>query len=440
MFVWNHFTNDARVLRACTALAGAGYEVDLVAIHDYKDENLLKRESFPEGFSVYRVNGQLPKIIGYPLGALGRVGAVLWSNVLLLVLFLIAAGVVVFLFPMLIILLSVGAILSFSKVRVVFLRSYIFIQMIWLGFGKRYDVYHSNDLNTLPQGVICSKMKFSKSRRKKLIYDSHEVQTSRTGYSTWFHGRLERFLVRFADRMISENHTRAAYTKELYGFYPAVVHNYPFVSKPEEVLQVDLHEVLGICKEEPILLYQGGVQIGRGLDKIIEAVPLFKRGVVVFIGDGRIKGELEKKVSEMGLEDRVKFMPKVPVGELIRYTPNGYLGFQVLNNVCFNHYSALSNKLFEYMMSGVPVIACSFPEISWVVKKERVGICVDSHCHESIAHGVNYLLDHPEVREEMRKNCFAARVRYNWDREKMALLKVYGIADGGSERSEVRAE
>lgn len=59
----------------------------------------------------------------------------------------------------------------------------------------------------------------------------------------------------------------------------------------------------------------------------------------------------------------MKFIPKVPLEDLPKYTKNAYLGFQVLNNVCFNHWSASSNKLFEYMMAEVPVIACSFPEI-----------------------------------------------------------------------------
>lgn len=65
----------------------------------------------------------------------------------------------------------------------------------------------------------------------------------------------------------------------------------------------------------------------------------------------------------MGLEEKIRFIPKVPLAELPKYTKNGYIGFQVLNNVCFNHYSASSNKLFEYMMSQVPVVACNFPEI-----------------------------------------------------------------------------
>ncbi|MGM9987718.1 MAG: glycosyltransferase, partial [Bacillaceae bacterium] len=123
--------------------------------------------------------------------------------------------------------------------------------------------------------------------------------------------------------------------------------------------------------------------------------------------------------------DRVKFLPKVPVRDLHKYTKNAYLGFQVLNNVCFNHYSASSNKLFEYMMSGIPVVACSFPEIQRVVEEEQVGVCVDSHDAMSIAAGVNRLLDDVALRNEMATNAYKARHTYNWSNEKEFLLDIY---------------
>ena len=54
----------------------------------------------------------------------------------------------------------------------------------------------------------------------------------------------------------------------------------------------------------------------------------------------------------LGLKIEVKFIPKVPLDEFTKlYNRNAYLGFQVLNNIYFNHYSASSNKLFEYMIS-----------------------------------------------------------------------------------------
>jgi glycosyltransferase involved in cell wall biosynthesis len=427
MFVWNHFTNDARVLRECSALAEEGYEVDLIAIHDRKDPSLSRFENRKEGFAVTRVRNYFP-IIQLVFAVIRKLKNVMLKNIITVLLSLGIAGFVLWNLPIkvslaIVFLLLVGVVIAVTNIPQYTVRFLIFIQMVIHGMKKDYAIYHSNDLNTVPQGWLCAKV--LRFKKKKLIYDSHEVQTSRTGYNSDIYGKLEKFYLKFIDVMIMENHTRAKYSEDLYGFYPEVVHNYPIPTKPETSQAVNLHKTLNIPEDEPILLYQGGIQSGRGLDKLIHAVPKIKRGILVFIGEGRIKPDLMKMVEEQGLGDKVKFLPKVPVEELLNYTRNAYLGFQVLNNVCFNHYSASSNKLFEYMMSGVPVVACSFPEIQKVVETEKIGVCVDSHDPNSITDGVNYLLDHPEEREKMRENCFNARDKYNWEIEKKGFIDIY---------------
>jgi glycosyltransferase involved in cell wall biosynthesis len=422
-FVFNHFTNDARVLRENSALVEAGYEVDLIALHDFENPDLPKREMREEGFQVIRVNSRLPGWLHFPFTLCADIMKYVKLNMFtkLIALLLVIASVF-YISPWMILVAALIFILGNRYVRIASNRGYSILEMMYYGLKKNYDVYHSNDLNTLPQGIVCAKL----FKRSKLIYDSHEVQSSRSGYENPIFGKIEKFLIKYIDIMIHENNTRAKYTQELYDIpYPEVIHNYPFVSRPEESEAINLHKELGIDESEPILLYQGGVQKGRGLELIVKATPLFKRGKVVFIGDGKIKPDLLKLVDEMKLEDRVKFISKVPVDELLNYTRNAYLGFQVLNNINFNHYSASSNKLFEYMMSGVPAVACSFPEIQKVVEGEYTGVCVDSHEVTSIADGVNYLLDHPEIREEMSRNCLKARDKYNWNEEKKIFIKIY---------------
>lgn len=419
MFVWNHFTNDARVLRECTALSEAGYEVDLICIHDPKDASLSRFEQRNDRFNVYRIRR-------YPvlLELMQKLYRRSLQNKLFGAFCLLLWGLLVYLAPILIVTLTlVGLLLLKTKLSVLWVRGSLILRMIRRGYQKNYDIYHSNDLNTLPQGYICAKWRL---KPKKLIYDSHEVQTSRTGYSSPIHGKMEAFLIKKIDGMMVENNTRAKYNEDLYGFYPHVVHNYPFKQQSNNNEEkIDLHEVLDIPKEEKILLYQGGIQTGRGLDKLIKAVPLFKEGVLVLIGDGKIKKELQAMVQEMGLQEKVKFLPKVPLSELPKYTRNAYLGFQVLNNVCFNHYSASSNKLFEYMMAGVPVVACSFPEIQRVVEGDGTGVSVDSHEPESIANGVNWLLDNPDKHSEMKIKSIKASKKYNWENEQNIFLNVY---------------
>ncbi|MBC1501188.1 glycosyltransferase family 4 protein [Listeria weihenstephanensis] len=424
MFVWNYFTNDARVMRECLALQEAGYHVDLIAIHDSKQPDLPYQESPAKNFTVHRVKTGYPDFLQPLINGMkyikrSKISLVLISCVFLLLLLF---------FPLQTLIVSVIlALFSLKKMQVLVGRSLIFTRMVYKGLSKRYDIYHANDLNTLPQVTFCAKV----FRRKKLVYDSHEVQTSRTGYNSPIYGISEKFLLRATDVCIHENDTRAAYIEKRYHFYPKVVHNYPNKVYPEKSPGVDLHGLLDIPESEPILLYQGGVQIGRGLDKLIAAVKLFDRGVVVIIGDGRIKAELQEQVRDLKMEQKVKFLPKVPLQELLGYTKNAYLGFQILNNVCFNHYSASSNKLFEYVMSGVPVIGSNFPEIRKIVRGEGIGIIVDSHDPTSIAAGVNTLLADPALRDKMSANCFQAREVYNWDLEKAIFLEIYKELEDG---------
>jgi len=409
MFVWNNFTNDARVLRECTALIEEGYYVKLIAIHDYYNKNLLKKEK-KDNFEIVRVE-RFPKFIKRLLDFKENYNEKMKSNKY------------IFLSPFLLIIFSIIFFLKISKILKCIIIFNIFIQMIREGIDRNYDIYHSNDLNTLPQGWICAKIL---KNNAKLIYDSHEVQTSRTGYKGKKYYYLEKFLIKKIDRMIMTTKTRADYTRKLYGIESKIVHNYPFYNDEVKLKDtVNIYDKLGLNSDEPILLYQGGIQEGRGLENIIKASLKFKRGVVVFIGDGKIKPKLKKMVQENSLEERIKFLDKVPVEELIYYTRQAYLGFQVLQNVCFNHYSALSNKLFEYIMSEVPVVACDFPEIKKIVEKEKIGISIDASNPNNIASAVNYFLDNPEIRKEMAKRCKEAKKIYNWKNEKKIFISIY---------------
>ena len=166
VFVWNHFTNDARVLRECSALAEAGYEVDVIAIHNWKNEKLLKEEQHQHGFRVIRVNNRL-RLLHDVLTVIKKIRKK-WLELHLIFLIILniftnlklittGYGVAAYLG---VVALSALLIAVFTKTKLptVITRSYIFSQMVRHGRKKRYDFYHSNDLNTLMQGVLSSKV------------------------------------------------------------------------------------------------------------------------------------------------------------------------------------------------------------------------------------------------------------------------------------------
>src|SRR5699024_5769021 len=128
---------------------------------------------------------------------------------------------------------------------------------------------------------------------------------------------------------------------------------------------------------------------------------------------------------ELGMENRVIFIDRVPYKELRRYTKAADIGIQFLENTNFNHYSASSNKMFEYIMAHVPVIGSRLPEIEAVIDGQAVGLTVEPGETEELREKIQKLIDDDDLRDEYKENTKIAKHIYNWDNEKDVLKNVY---------------
>ena len=86
---------------------------------------------------------------------------------------------------------------------------------------------------------------------------------------------------------------------------------------------------------------------------------------------------------------------------------------------------SMPNKLFEYMMAGIPVVASDFEEMGRVVREEGVGTVCDPDDPQSIAAAVRAIVDDPEAEARFRAATRVAITRYNWDHEEQKLLALY---------------
>lgn len=379
MFVWNNFMNDARVLREATALTDLDYTVTVIAKKELSEMHLSSSEQVRERVFVNRpLKLEIPQ----------KITAKIKSSILTK---------------------------HIPNMLLMF-------KMILLGRKYDTDIYHAHDLNTLIQGIVCAKLRLN---RKTLIYDSHEVQTSRTHYSFDKIYKIEKFLLYFTDAVIVENKTRADYHHDLYKELPAAIHNYSELYDIEKVKTFPLRKEYNIPENKKIVLYQGGMQDGRGLFKLLGAFVNIEDAVLFMIGDGKERKNLISYHEELGLQNKVVFIERVPYKDLRSYTKAADIGIQFLENTNFNHYSASSNKLFEYIMAHVPVIGSRLPEIEQVIENEEIGLTVEEGNTEELTAALKKLINDDELRLKFKKNTEAAKHKYNWENEKDVLKSLY---------------
>jgi glycosyltransferase involved in cell wall biosynthesis len=293
------------------------------------------------------------------------------------------------------------------------------------------QVYHANDLDTLE---ICGSI--AAKRKAKLVYDSHELWLESSRYLIATHPlnrirlrRIEQKYILKADAVIAVTPMRGHKMQDM---YPAMK-NLNIVENAPAKLQVlpekgRLRSTINAEPDTVIALYQGVLCPERGLEELLAAAKLVKNPKLkfVFIGMDTWNGTLQQMASDLGLNHRVIFLPPVPSEELPGVTVDADMGFILFRNTCLNHYYSLPNKLYEYMMAGVPIISSNFPELSRVLGEAENGITVNPDSPEAIAAAVDMLAGDHASRSTMGVNGRAAALeRYNWEPQGMILRDLY---------------
>jgi glycosyltransferase involved in cell wall biosynthesis len=208
---------------------------------------------------------------------------------------------------------------------------------------------------------------------------------------------------------------------------PVLVRNVP-VYHPPIAASSELRDHLGLAAQTRVALYQGGLRANRALDVLVRAAPFLAPGnVIVFMGDGDQKQALGALIASLHVADRVLITPAVPYDMLLRWTASADLGMIVYRpTYSLNVRYCLPNKLFEYMMAGVPTLSSSLDAIAEISTTYDTGRVVSSLEPEAVAGAINAILSDEAARNRMRENGWrAAREEFRWDIEQRRLLHLY---------------
>jgi glycosyltransferase involved in cell wall biosynthesis len=310
------------------------------------------------------------------------------------------------------------------------LRRAAIMLRLWLAVLRTpARVYHCHNIHPAPAVLIAARL-----RRAIIVYDAHELYgepPADAGRASRLAACLARIaegaIARSAAIVITTNRSRADVLAERHGLASVEVVG----NMPPRVEDVTPHDP-GF-PDAPVLLYQGGIYAeARAFETTIRALRHLPGVHLALLGFGRPRdlALIDAWAQRYEVADRVHLLPAVPFDELIGIAAAASAGIVPLRNISQNSYLGDTNKLFDYLMAGLPTIGSDFPEVARVLRSgdPPVGEPFDPEDEHSIAAAAAAVLGEANGgrRESARR---LALERYCWEHEERALLGAYGLLD-----------
>jgi glycosyltransferase involved in cell wall biosynthesis len=299
------------------------------------------------------------------------------------------------------------------------------------------DVYHAHEDNALYACYAAAVV-----RGKALVFDAHELPLVQPNLTRWrrlcaiARWNLRRMTPRCAGVMTVSPPIVDELQRRYGGKRAALVRNIPPYMAP--IASDRLREHLGLGPHARIALYQGVFQENRSLDILVRTAKyLGPDDTIVLMGAGPAQRRLETLIQQEGVSDRIKIIPSVPYEELLSWTASADVGLIVYDGAYSpNVQYCLPNKLFEYLLVGVPVFASPLDAIAEIIGTYDVGAITPSIEGEVVARHLSALLADAAARERMRRNGLAASQQdLRWEVEQEQLLALYREAIGAPAQS-----
>lgn len=279
-------------------------------------------------------------------------------------------------------------------------------KLFLLVLKEKGDVYHLHNPDTL------FLLPFLKLFRKKVIYDTHENFPKKIMLRGWIPKYLRRLLALFVgilERLagIVTDGLIVTQMSQLNLSSRAIL----IGNAPVKIVK----NTVPIKESELRLVYLGGISLDRGLTKMISLINEINKKIPAKlwligpqINDSSIKDAMNEKsfefVEYLGLLDQ-----KVAFG----WVEKAHFGLILLNDVA-DYKDTSPNKIFEYMMSGTPFVATSFP--NWENQLEAVECGIfEKEGLEKLASSLIRIYEDPERYKRMCENALNySQNEFNW--------------------------
>jgi len=310
--------------------------------------------------------------------------------------------------------------------------------MFVLSKARQYaaDVIHVHDLPLLKHGA-----RLAAEWRVPLVFDAHEIYYEQESLAPRIQRSLrrqEQHLVRRLHLFITVNQAIADWYQDKYAMQPLVLMN--CAETPADQVtsenQLRLRQRAGLPAPSRVVLYQGWISGERNIGTLVQAAASFPEDTyLVLIGYGEYEKTLQAMVEGQPWQHKVRFLGRIEPEDILAFTAGADLGVIPYLPIDLNHRLCSPNKFFEYVQSGVPVVAHELPFFRQMAQQYGVVVVGDLSTTPGVAHVITTLLTQHDRLRMMRQACMQAAQILNWEVESCKLLEAYRrLAPPRSER------
>lgn len=310
-------------------------------------------------------------------------------------------------------------------------------QAIKLFKESKFDAIHVHDLHLGRAGL-----RIKEKLDIPLVIDLHEnyVQAlTQYAWSTTFPGswlisikkwkKLEQKWLKKTDKIITViGEMKDRYIKE--GFPDEKLIITPNTPNIDAFRQYPVKkEILSKFDGRRVILYSGGFDLHRGLSTAVEAMKYLKEKysdvLLVLVGDGRNRPELEQQVLDSELKDFVTFEGWQAQENVRSYVCRADIG--IIPHVrSVQTDASIPHKLGYYMSEELPLVSSDCISLKRMVNEHNAGLIFESGNAVDLADKISKFLDNPELANELASNGKKAVERdFNWNSTIQPLINYY---------------
>jgi len=304
------------------------------------------------------------------------------------------------------------------------------IKALSFALDERAALYHIHDPELLFVGLLLKTLTGA-----AVIYDAHEDFPSTVFARDWIPVWLKPYLSKIVDflELTISGKFDAVITAD-----PAVAQRFSRIHKKVTILfnvpprQLAAPPPIAISKREKTLVHIGSLSRSRGVWFLFDVIEHLARMGLDFQLDffvnttsKNIMMEFSNQIAEEGLTSYVNIYEAIPYLELLQVLRDYRVGLIPFLNM-EKYRKNIATKMFDYMASGLAVVASDLPPQRHVIEITGCGKLIEPEDPQAFASAIKDLLADPEKAYAMGKKGWSAiQINYCWEEEEKKLFKLY---------------